>query len=263
MMTFVTEIRLTSRSTKPIVITYVVKVYLHQLLIMPKKLSLSQLTILISFFCVSSAHAQYYGGVSLGASRDAGGQLSAGRISSIGSVANFGATVSADGDSFTPTQQLSLGTASGLQLTNEPSLGIKLGYRFNPYFAVESRYVTTNFAITSPSYFNRDATSATYTTRREQSVGLDLVGNVSLMKKLSLQGRAGLRSESQALAFINANVGSLAPTTTAGVMGLSLNYNITSSIGLRFEVERSRKFFNDRFAGDADSAVSFGVLWRF
>jgi Outer membrane protein beta-barrel domain len=222
---------------------------------MHTKLSVSYLAALTCMVCATNAHAQYYGGVSLGATRTVSGQLSAGRVNSIGNFANFGA----DSDSFTPTEQLTIMPAAGLQLANEPSLGIKLGYRFNPYFAVESRYVTANLSTTGPSLFSREATNIT---RREQSVGLDLVGNVSLMKKLSLQGRAGLRSELSALAFINTNVGNLAPAA-AGVMGLSLNYNFNSSIGLRFEVERSRKFFNDRFAGDADSAVSFGLLWRF
>jgi|GEM_PF-2739719 len=209
-----------------------------------------------SSLSATSVNAQYYGGVTLGATLDANGQLFAGRTSSIGganSVANFGS----GSDRFTPTEQLTVAPAAGLQLSNEPSLGIKLGYRFNPHFAVESRYVSANLTITTPSLFNREVINIT---RHEQTLGLDLVGNVSLMKKLSLQGRAGLRSEPTL--FNNPSAGGPAPTAS-GVMGLSLNYNINSSLGLRFEVERSRKFFNERFAGDADSAVSFGVLWRF
>ena len=199
------------------------------------------IALVASVVCATTAHAQYYGGVSLGATSSASGFISAARATGFG----------ADGDVFTPTALLTILPATGLRLSSEPSVGMKLGYRFNPYVVLESRYLTSN-----ASSFGRDFSSAAH---REQSIGLDLVGNVSLMKKLSLEGRAGLRSESQ---FFSHAITSALPTTS-GVMGLSLNYNVNSSLGLRFEVERSRKFFNERFAGEADSAVSFGVLWRF
>jgi hypothetical protein len=214
---------------------------------MNKKLSSRCFALVATIVSATTAHAQYYGGVSLGATSGASGFISAARSTGFG----------VDGDAFTPTALLTILPATGLQLSNEPSLGMKLGYRFNPYVALESRYITS-----ASSSFGRDVAQFSHfskATRREQSIGLDLVGNVSLMKKLSLEGRAGLRSETTL--FSNAYTSAL--PTTSGVMGLSLNYNVNSSLGLRFEVERSRKFFNERFAGEADSAVSFGVLWRF
>ena len=47
-----------------------------------------------------------------------------------------------------------------------------------------------------------------------------------------------------------------------GALGVGVQYNFNSSLGLRFEVERSRKFFSDRGNNDAEN-VMFGIHWRF
>lgn len=218
---------------------------------MIKKLSLTSVILLTSLFGATVAHAQYYGGLTIAAQRDASRQLLAGRATSFTSL---GADINAP-----VTFRTGLGL--GLQLSGEPAIGIKLGYAFNPYFAVESRYQSATLASTAQVLFGADTINAT---QHVQAVGLDLVGNVALMKKLSLQGRAGLRNEPTLFSSASHSGASInTANTTAGVMGLSLNYNVNSSLGLRFEVERSHKLFNDRFAKDADNAVSFGLSWRF
>lgn len=202
-------------------------------------------------FCVmlllaGHAHAQYYGGVSLGNDRN--------RLQS-----GFNG-----GDA--PSELAALNTMAtantGLSLSSEPSVGIKLGYRFTPYFSVEGRYAGRS------STSNIFAAEAVGNNIREKTLGLDLVGTLPLMKKMSLLGRAGYRNDSLAYGNSEATLNGSAGTPynsrglNSGVVGVGVQYNFNSSIGLRFEVERSRKFFIDRNNVDADN-VSFGVFWRF
>ncbi len=208
--------------------------------------TLSKIVILGLLLCAGTANAQYYGGMALGNDRNR---------------AHFGFN---GGDA--PSELVLLTNmvtnTAGLSLSPEPSIGIKLGYRFTPYFALEGRFAdrATNYNI-----FSGDVA---FNNAREKSLGLDLVGTVPLVKKLSLLGRAGFRSESSALTLgdnpvsLGTNLPPNARGLNSGVVGLGLQYNFNMSLGLRFEVERTRKFFGDRGNLDADS-VSFGVFWRF
>jgi opacity protein-like surface antigen len=186
------------------------------------------------------AHAQYYGGV----------VLSGAQARSV-----FGFNGSEKPSEVVDLNQLS----SGINLSQEPSIGMKLGYRFTPYFSVEGRYADRS-AFTTQSLFQREGA-----TSREKSMGLNLVGSLPIFKELLLEGRAGFRSEN----LIGADTSSgLASTTlgqralNTGAVGLGLQYNFNSSVGLRFEVERSRRFVGDRSNADAEN-VMFGVYWRF
>ena len=187
-----------------------------------------------------AAHAQYYGGVVLN-----GGPQSA----------EFGF----NGDQ-KPSEIIDLNQMSrGLSLSNEPSIGMKLGYRFNPYFSVEGRY-SEKSAFRTYDVFQRDVD-----TIRAKSMGLDLVGSLPVFQKLSVEGRVGFRvgsngTESLASTPYTALNGSRAINT--GALGLGLQYNFNSSLGLRFEVERSRKFIGERGISDAEN-VLLGVYWRF
>ncbi len=201
-------------------------------------------------FCVmlllaGNAHAQYYGGVSLGNDRN--------RLQS-----GFNG-----GDA--PSELAALNTMAtantGLSLSSEPSVGIKLGYRFTPYFSVEGHYAGRS------STSNIFAAEAVGNNIREKTLGLDLVGTLPLMKRISLLGRAGYRNDSLASGNGETALNGIALHTNprglnSGVVGVGVQYNFNSSVGLRFEVERSRKFFIDRNNVDADN-VSFGVFWRF
>lgn len=231
----------------------------------------------VSTLFLSTAEAQYYGGVSLSGTSDvARGSAFGGAIAPQSKL--FEPKFSGFNGGQMPSELLSLvakpdskSGVSGLNLSASPSLGFKLGYRFNPYLALEARYASVNPIRQDANLFSGDARFAASSL---QSTGLDLVGNFALAQKLSLQGRTGFRSErGQHNELVSrqfgdggfANVANIASTTTFGVVGLSLNYNLSQSLGLRFEVERSRKFFNDKFAYEPDNAsnVSFGVLWRF
>ncbi len=189
------------------------------------------------------AHAQYYGGVVLSNSQSR-------------------AELAFNG-SERPSEIVDLNQLSrGLSLSQEPSVGMKLGYRFTPYFSAEARYAARS-TFSAQNLFQRDGAAA-----REKSMGLDLVGSLPIFKSLSLEGRAGFRNESVSLnggdAASNAS-GAGAPNARAlntGALGVGVQYNFNSSLGLRFKVERSRKFFSERGNLDAEN-VTFGVFWRF
>jgi opacity protein-like surface antigen len=232
----------------------------------PLKHSPATLAVMVAaLLFAANANAQYYGGVSLNGAQDSRNQFLPNQA--------FGFN---GGER--PSELLSFGNLAskpiGINFAGESSLGIKLGYRFTPYFSVEGRLTERTGASLSNTLF-RSELSAPRT--RETSMGLDLVGTLPVMKNLSLQGRAGLRNDSTQSVFAGSTqstqlssprIFSVSTPTTAGLagaLGLGVQYNFNTSLGLRFEVERSRKFFHDRFAGEADSAnsVSFGVLWRF
>jgi hypothetical protein len=189
-------------------------------------------TLFAAGLAATTAQAQYYGGVALSEPKNAtafgfnGGE----RLSEIIGL-----------------QQM----ARGLTLSSEPSLGMKLGYRFTPHFSLEGAYAD-RAALTANNIFTPDARQL-----RERSVGLNLVGSVTVFKALSIQGRAGVRSEND-LTGLNGT----ARNSNAGALGVGVQYNFNSSLGLRFEVEKTRRFFSDRATQDNEN-VSFGVLWRF
>lgn len=188
------------------------------------------------------AHAQYYGGVVLNQARSAGTSL---QLTGTASAADL-----ADVSQLT----------RGLVLSGEPSLGIKLGYRLSPNFSVEAQYAD-RAGFSADAALRVDAGSA-----RERALGLNLVGTLPLLKNFSVDGRAGFRSESFSAGAIDA-AGShfyngTARSVSSGLLGIGLQYNFNRSLGLRFDVERNRRFFSDRQAQDSDN-VSFGVVWRF
>lgn len=191
------------------------------------------------------AHAQYYGGVVLT------------RAAQAPSATGFnGGEKPAEFASLNPMTR-------GINLTGEPSLGMKLGFRVNPYVSLEARYVDKP-ALTSDAALRLDASARA----REKSLGLDLVGSTTFFKKLSVDGRAGFRSESFTAGAIDLYSSSVAAaavgtrTVNSGLVGVGLQYNFNQSLGLRFEVERQRRFFSDRNSQDADN-VMLGVHWRF
>lgn len=197
-----------------------------------------------------TAHAQYYGGI----------VLNQPAVTSFAPAAPLAAGFNG-GER--PAELLALNPQSrGISLTNEPSLGMKLGYRLTPNFSLEARY-TDKPGLTAESALRLEPSLA-----REKSMGLNLVGQMSFFKKLSVEGRAGFRSESFSAGAIDLYGASLAGansgmrTVNSGLIGVGLQYNFNQSVGLRFEVERSRRFFGDRTSQDADN-VSFGVQWRF
>jgi opacity protein-like surface antigen len=203
-------------------------------------MKLRLLTAMLSFAAATilpAAHAQYYGGVVLSGAQ---------------ARSEFGFNGSEKPSEIVDLYQLS----RGLTLSPEPSVGMKLGYRFTPYFSVEGRYADRAAGATR-ALLQRDGLAA-----REKSMGLDLVGSLPVFRALLLEGRAGFRTE--ILNGVDAvGVSTLGQRSLGtGALGVGVQYNFNSSLGLRFEVERSRKFFSDRGSNDAEN-VMLGVHWRF
>lgn len=185
-----------------------------------------------------AAYAQYYGGVVLSGAQ---------------ARSEFGFNGGEKSSELVDLYQLS----RGLTISPEPSVGMKLGYRFTPYFSVEGRYADRVLTNTTRNLFQRDGMAI-----REQSMGLNLVGSLPIFKALLLEGRAGFRTETfNGTETVGTSaLGQRAMNT--GALGVGVQYNFNSSVGLRFEVERSRKFFSDRGNNDAEN-IMFGVHWRF
>ncbi|MBC7623615.1 MAG: porin family protein [Aeromicrobium sp.] len=185
-----------------------------------------------------AAYAQYYGGVVLSGAQ---------------ARSEFGFNGSEKSSELVDLYQLS----RGLTISPEPSVGMKLGYRFTPYFSVEGRYADRVLTNTTRNLFQRDGMAI-----REQSMGLNLVGSLPIFKALLLEGRAGFRTETfNGTETVGTSaLGQRAMNT--GALGVGVQYNFNSGVGLRFEVERSRKFFSDRGNNDAEN-IMFGVHWRF
>lgn len=198
----------------------------------------------LSLFSAPTAHAQYYGGVVLNqaANKGLGASLQLTGAASAADLANV--------------SQLT----RGLVLSNEPSLGMKLGYRLSPNFSVEAQYAD-KAGLSADSAVRLESSNV-----RERALGLNLVGTLPLLKNFSVDGRAGFRSESFSVGAIDPVASHFGIATTrsvsSGLLGVGFQYNFNRSLGLRFDVERNRRFFSDRQSQDSDN-VSFGVVWRF
>jgi OmpA-OmpF porin, OOP family len=196
------------------------------------------------FALAATAHAQYYGGISIGQSK-AG--INGGDISS---------------------QFLDLGFSTpAISLTDKKtSYGVKLGYQFTPNFAVEGNY-------TDLGKFSYNATvvpTGTFaSTLKVDGFGLDVVGTLPISGGFSLIGRAGVQRMKTDGAFSGSgsvdlfNTGAT-QTSTAGKFGIGVQYDVSKNLGLRLEAERFRKLGGNTLgsAFDADN-YSFGVLFKF
>ncbi|MCA2998365.1 MAG: outer membrane beta-barrel protein [Rhodocyclaceae bacterium] len=203
-------------------------------------MNLRTFTAMLSFAAATTlpaAHAQYYGGVVLSGAQ---------------ARSEFGFSGGEKASELVDLYNLS----RGLTLSPEPSVGMKLGYRFTPHFSLEGRYAE-RAAGTSRALLQHDRLAV-----RERSMGLDLVGSLPVFRALLLEGRVGFRTEN----FNGVDtIGTPLPGQRllgTGALGVGIRYNFNSSLGLRFEVERSRKFVSERSNNDAEN-VMLGVYWRF
>jgi OmpA-OmpF porin, OOP family len=209
--------------------------------------------VVLATLAMSQAHAQYYGGVSL--------EKAAER-------AQFGFNGGEKPSELIGLAQLT--SVPGLASDNQQSLGIKLGYRFNPYFSVEGSFADRS---TQLNLFRGEVNSGFVGNHaRERVMSLDLVGSLPIREKITLQGRAGFKTDYATTRpfgdspFQTGFVGN-ARAQNLAMIGAGVQVNVSKSLGLRFEVERTRNLFTDRldgnrFDGSRDS-VTFGVLWRF
>jgi len=122
--------------------------------------------------------------------------------------------------------------------------GLKLRYQAMSYWAIEANYSDLR-AAAQPSAFYPHTTGslndadANYLKPRAaaKGYGLDLVGNLPVMDRLSLIGRAGIQGVKSDIAFNGIDSGTLgAPRLFSQArLGLGVQYSLTKSVGLRFQ----------------------------
>lgn len=202
----------------------------------------------------NSARAQYYGGISLTRAAER---------------SEFGFN---GGER--PTELIALSQLTGpLSAEQHSSLGLKLGYQFSPYFSVEGSFADRFAATSAVSIFRNDALNAGLPMNlresgRERAMSLDLVGSYALSRRTTLQARMGVKTDFVALRpFGDSGFLSTARAQNMAVVGGGMQINMSKSLGLRLDVERTRNLLTDRIDGNRfdtnKDSVSFGVLWRF
>ncbi|MEQ1518367.1 MAG: outer membrane beta-barrel protein [Usitatibacteraceae bacterium] len=146
---------------------------------------------------------------------------------------------------------------------------LKMGYRFSstvvPHLALVGQH-----ADASRWSGQRFALVGSRIAQRTNSYGLDLVASMPLFDRLSMTGSAGIarvRADSvfggvAPIGLIDSNVGGY---TSASRLGMGVQYDLSRSLGFRFEVERYRNLNGRSYGGsnpDADT-FTFGMRIRF
>lgn len=132
--------------------------------------------------------------------------------------------------------------------------GLKLGYQMTTYLALVSKY----------SEFDRRETISPIA----RNYGLDIDARIPLSARFVVSGSAGItRLRSETTFGGGFYPGLLTPpgprVTTAGRLGLGMQYQFNNSMGLRFDVERYRALHGASIGDlDADN-LSLGVMLKF
>ncbi len=146
---------------------------------------------------------------------------------------------------------------------------LKVGYRFSshlvPHFALVGQYADSNRWGGQRMSFD-DSRAA----QKTSSYGLDLVGSLPIFDRLSLTANAGVARVRADTVFGGAvPIGLLNNSddryTSAGRVGLGVQYDFSRRLGFRFGVERYRNLNGNAYSGgnvDADT-FSFGMRIRF
>ncbi len=124
--------------------------------------------------------------------------------------------------------------------------GLRLDVRSAPVFAAASRNWSDLFSGSGP---------------RSQAVDLGLSGALPLSDRFSLLGRLGMvRMKPDATPM----AGFLTPYGyKSNRMSLGVQYDLSRSLGLRFEVARQRYLQGTGFDGETDHNFSFGLSFKF
>jgi Outer membrane protein beta-barrel domain len=99
---------------------------------------------------------------------------------------------------------------------------------------------------------------------RNSSVNLDVVSAFNFRNYLSVYGKVGVgRSETRALDPVTYGILNT-PDKTAISYGLGVRYDLTPSLGLKFELSRSTRIGIDRLRTESDpDSINFGLRWTF
>jgi hypothetical protein len=138
--------------------------------------------------------------------------------------------------------------------------GIRIGYAWSRRFAVEADFARAGNAA------GLTGMNASLLPANSRGMGLDAVGTLPISSALFVMGRAGVRRVTG-----EADTSQLLPNGTPMIgalnqakLGLGLQYQFSSSLGFRAEVERYRNLGSDRQVADSDGdAFRFGLYWRF
>ena len=146
---------------------------------------------------------------------------------------------------------------------------LKVGYRFSshlvPHLALVGQYADASRWSGQRILFDGSPAA-----QRTRSYGLDLVGTLPILDRLSMTGSAGIarvRADSVfggaiPIGLFDANAGRY---TSASRLGLGVQYDFSRSLGFRFGVERYRNLNANSYGGsnpDADT-FTFGMRIRF
>jgi opacity protein-like surface antigen len=136
-----------------------------------------------------------------------------------------------------------------------PRYGLKLGYRINPLFSVESHYAS----------IDRQAGRLL----ADRRYGFDLASRVTLWDRLNVSGNLGVARLHKDIGATNgipslSYLGSLSPrSANVARLGVGMSYQVTDSLGLRLDVERYRALGGANIGAFSTDNVSFGVSLRF
>ena len=151
--------------------------------------------------------------------------------------------------------------------------GLKLRYQFSPFLGVETqannlRAANAVTGLTDPFNLHSAAVKAT-----ARGYGLDLVGTLPVMDRLTITGRAGVQTVRNDANFsavpIHADFAANGGPRlfSQSRLGLGVQYSLTKSVGLRLEVERYYRLsgstgntFGSPFSADN---VSLGLQFKF
>jgi hypothetical protein len=163
-----------------------------------------------------------------------------------------------------PGDVYSFSTLPPSGLANPPSVEpyrLKLGYQYTRYLAIEGEL---NDLPRSPSSVFGNGTALVTPAVRSTGFGVDTVARLSWWR-LSLYGRVGAYRGEAGLPFAIYSTSLLGNTSdhTHVRYGLGLNYDITSSVGIRAQVDHYSPIASP-FSGEPEGDVfSVGVSWRF
>jgi hypothetical protein len=193
-------------------------------------------------FC-APAYAQYYGGLPLYAVQG---------------------TIPADADNLLFRSRI----FSAADVLENGGTELKIGYRFSshllPHLALVGQYADASRWGGQRILF--DGARAAQKTR---SYGLDLVGTLPILDRLSLTGNVGIARVRADSVFggaipIGLLTGSDGRYTSAARMGLGMQYDFSRSLGLQFGVERYRNLNGNGYGANVDAETfSIGMRIRF
>ena len=175
----------------------------------------------------------------------------------------------------------SVTTPSIMLIDKSLRYGLKLRYQAMPHLALDASYSDLRASAAHTAFYpyatgSLNDADAQYLKPRAaaRGYGLDLVGTLPIIERLSLTGRAGIQGIRNDIAFNGLDSAALGAqrSFSQARFGLGVQYLLTKSVGLRLEMERFYRLsgstsgsaagnaFNSDFSSDN---ISLGVQFKF